>query len=713
MMDLKIGIIAKQKLLSYAARNLLGYEIDKYEKEFQLYSNNNNMNMNMNIKKMLYHEALKGLKINQRENESIALMKEILNNEINLLRSNNSDIIFSLLIIQDDACIVYMKEVFNYDKFNQINHLDFRKTTSSSDSFNWIKQTNQYDDIINAYNIKYPKLQELMDRIDLLGWFGENSANCELRSQQYRSLIGYYLTLNTSNVYTSRRESCMTRLANCLIKINSLLNINQNNNDDGDWEDCSDDVDDEDGIDCDINEINPDINSDSDYLDLSEFDINVVDKIDAETRIILISLCDKIIVYQKELMELGLIQNCETNDNIEEIIVEFNWYCDLFEILMKKSKFFQLRSYENYYNDIINNNNKNLSIEDIFINPICKLNSIYFADDNLIKRINGTITLISELSSDISIPWLNEFDIESIRINNEYSLYQYEHSIKDEINKACEIYIDKSNSFSNTFVWKFSDFELLNSSVADTFVGKSLNNIDNLYGVKRTDFRSTYRHTMKLEMQMINQTKFVKERLFILQLILNKRISSRFSISKLLEIISFCFNEGIKEFNLEDLNLCNGTLDYEFLFNFNKDNNVFDNVLINEVQKNLMKEIIWIGIVSSFTEYVDIFSISSLSLTKSSLTFEFLSLSQLCLLIGILSSCDISKSNKLANIKFILAKNEYVKPISLYDMINCVNGKILYLSKRGISYEHICKYTNLKIIFSIINLIFKFIIIYI
>jgi hypothetical protein len=59
-----------------------------------------------------------------------------------------------------------------------------------------------------------------------------------------------------------------------------------------------------------------------------------------------------------------------------------------------------------------------LSIENIFINPICKLHSKKVADDDLIKRINGAIMLISEICSDISVPWLNEFDIESIRINN-------------------------------------------------------------------------------------------------------------------------------------------------------------------------------------------------------------------------------------------------------------------------------------------------------
>jgi hypothetical protein len=35
MMDLKIIIIAEQKLLCYAARNLIGYEIYKYEKDFK------------------------------------------------------------------------------------------------------------------------------------------------------------------------------------------------------------------------------------------------------------------------------------------------------------------------------------------------------------------------------------------------------------------------------------------------------------------------------------------------------------------------------------------------------------------------------------------------------------------------------------------------------------------------------------------------------
>jgi hypothetical protein len=119
----------------------------------------------------------------------------------------------------------------------------------------------------------------------MLGWFGENTANCELRSQQYRSVIGYYLTSISNNAYKYTRKGLLVcRFSKCLKKIIKLLNILQDN--------CSD------------HEGGEESDADNSYL--AEFDIKSIHNIDEDTRKILMFLSFKLDIYIKDFMRVIL-----------------------------------------------------------------------------------------------------------------------------------------------------------------------------------------------------------------------------------------------------------------------------------------------------------------------------------------------------------------------------------------------------------------------
>ena len=300
----------------------------------------------------------------------------------------------------------------------------------------------------------------------------------------------------------------------------------------------------------------------------------------------------------------------------KEILVEFSWRCGVYMILSLKSEYLSLRALESRYFDFLVSKvpgNCMLTFENVVIKAIESRATESFADTSLAKRFAGLFKLLSRVASDLSVPWMTEFDTLSL-LSNLGSLKRTEEDMSSCLKGIWSFLTESANSHENS----------------NKLYSEALKRLEAAFGFQKSDFRSTFYHTMKVKESMIDEGKWARERLWLTHHAINhvrapetsqKLPTGRLSIYRLLEICAFSFGNAesnLFDFNLEDIRLSYAATALSTLLE--KD---------SSLKSDLRTQIIWLGSLCPFSNSVDIFNLDRLLLSsESALNIHYNSLSE-------------------------------------------------------------------------------------
>jgi hypothetical protein len=406
MMDLKIGIMAKEELLVTAKRNLLGFGHEVYVNALlSPDSEETRSDLLLWVK-----EARNGLMIREKECVGLKQMKQQIQQEISSLRDmfEKTCPFLSQLILFDDRLSNMVPEgrmtVTKSPRVTRVDSNGFMQRPCT--------QASRYESVINQ-NAADPQLSDLFEQIDMLGWFGERTFADECRCQQLRNQTGWLLTNCTDS---SSLEDQVAILLTALFELNDLLPAEE-----------------------------------MVLLLPSGFEITR-DMISAVSLTISTAIQELITLSSGEIFPF-IVSEMTCHIGIGEFFRNIPEFSQL-RILERRIELFDRLSLTAFHND----GPQVLTIETMIINTLNSLSAHQFADSTLVTRWQSCIQLLTHVAS--HFPWCSSFDVISsisdpiaIKLMEENTLVRTGEGIPGE--RECkvikELYGSDRSAISSTY----------------------------------------------------------------------------------------------------------------------------------------------------------------------------------------------------------------------------------------------------------------------
>lgn len=342
MMDLKVGIMAKESLLMAARRKLTGFGRQEYIDALSTQCEDRSELVGW------VNEATLGMLLNEKESLAIEEMKSRIQTEITVIRSDfeKKSRFISKLIAFDDCLTDMVTEgrvtvaKSPRNTVNDTTGLMFRPCTQAS----------RFEPVINQHILQFPQLEELLDKIDLLGWYGERSYTDEYRSQQLRNQTGWLLA-NSHPQFIENRSA---------VFVESLLEMH----------------------------------------DLFQGDD---DKLSQELLSTISSTIEERLLAGSDQVYLYVLHEMNCHIVFGEYLRSFQEY-HVLRNLERRLKLLDMKGQTAFFHD----GSQFLTIESIIINTLKFIPESKFADPCFVTRWSSVIQLIADIG--MHIPWCTEFD---------------------------------------------------------------------------------------------------------------------------------------------------------------------------------------------------------------------------------------------------------------------------------------------------------------